>query len=351
VTTSALPHSFPIVGIVSAATRPHNGRLHHGRLRWGALLAALLLPPGCSHQEGAPPPQEDPGRGSAHLGVTSAPSPPHGQDPETSPREPGPGQDAFPVALTDAAGRAWVFQAPPTRVVSLVPSATRTLEGRGARHLLAGRTAFDTTESLAPLPSVGGGLHPNLENLLALRPDLVIRHGGQSDRATPRRLDEGGVAHLAVHTRGLDDVRALIRDLGLITDRGPQADSILEDMDARFQDIRARIAGRPPVRVAYILGGNPPWVAGPGTFIHELLAISGGENAFADLKAPYGPVSPEELLVREIHLVLAPEGSEVFLPSSALTLIRVHPDVEIPGPDLARLARELAALLHPQVFR
>ena len=287
----------------------------------------------------------------AQPGDASAPFPPEVQHPGTQPPEPGPGHPPFPAALTDAAGRAWVFQAPPTRVVSLVPSATRTLEALGARHLLAGRTAFDTIESLAHHPSVGGGLHPNLEILLDLRPDLVIRHAGQSDRATPRRLDEAGVAHLAVHTDGLDDVRALIGDLGRVTGRRPEADSILADMDARFQEIRSLIAGRPPVRVAYLLGGNPPWVAGPGTFIHELLTISGGENVFADLKAPYGPVSPEELLVREIHLVLAPEGSEVFLPSSALPLTRVHPDMEIPGPDLARFARELAALLHPQVFR
>jgi iron complex transport system substrate-binding protein len=351
VTTSRLPHSFPIVGIVSTATRPHNGGPRHLGQGWWTLLAALFLPLGCSPQEDAPAsrdevgwswaqPREDPSGPSREL-----------EHPLTPPGGVGPGHPPFPAEVTDAAGRTWVFHGPPARVVSLVPSATRTLEALGARHLLAGRTAFDTTGSLAHLPSVGGGLHPNLEILLALRPDLVIRHGGQSDRATPRRLDEAGMVHLAVHTRGLDDVRALIRDLGLITDRGPQADSLLEDMDTRFQDIRARIAGRPPVRVAYLLGGNPPWVAGPGTFIHELLTLSGGENVFADLKAPYGPVSPEELLVREIQLVLAPEGSEVFLPSSALPLIRIHPDVEVPGPDLARFARELAALLHPQVFR
>jgi ABC-type Fe3+-hydroxamate transport system substrate-binding protein len=351
VTIGAIPPSFPIVGIVSTAHRPHNGSLLVGGFRRGALFAALLLSPGCSHQEGAPPPQEDPGGSWAQPGEASSPFPPHVQHPETSPREPGPGQAAFPAALTDAVGRTWVFQASPTRVVSLVPSATRTLEALGARHLLAGRTAFDTTESLASLPSVGGGLHPNLEILLALKPDLVIRHAGGSDRATPLRLDEAGVPHLAVHTDGLDDVRALIGDLGRLTGRGPEADSLLADMDARFQEIRSRIAGLPPVRVAYVLGGNPPWVAGPGTFIHELITASGGENAFADLKAHYGPVSSEELLVREIHLVLAPEGSEVFLPSSALPMTRVPSDMEIPGPHLAHLAWKLAALLHPQAFR
>jgi hypothetical protein len=62
-------------------------------------------------------------------------------------------------------------------------------------------------------------------------------------------------------------------------------------------------------------------------------------------------VSPEEFLVREIDLLLAPEGGEVLLPSTDIPLVRVSPALELPGPNLAQAAWRLAEILHPEVFR
>ena len=118
-----------------------------------------------------------------------------------------------------------------------------------------------------------------------------------------------------------------------------------------FQDVSAIRFSRRRVKVAYVLGEHPPWVAGPDTFIHELLVFAGGENVFSDLNALYGPVSVEEFLVREIDLFLTPEGGTVSLPASEIPVVRVSPSLEIPGPDLARSAWDLAAILHPEAFR
>lgn len=329
VTIDTIPRQLPIVGIVSTAMHRHNENLGTASVGRAAALAVIVLFPGCGPQGGDPHAERDTPVGSSHQ--------------ETAP--------GLPVTVTDALGRTLAFQAPPSRIVSLVPAATRSLEALGAQDLLVGRTAYDTTASLAGLPSVGGGLQPSLEVLASLRPDLVILYAGESDRATPLHLDQLGIRYFAVRLDRIADVRKLIRHLGLVTGRGHQADSLLAHMASRFQEIQRLVAGRPPVRVAYLLGSNPPWVAGPGTFIHELLAAAGGENPFADLKAPYGPVSPEEFLARRIDLVLAPEGAEVFLPSSSIRVVRVSPDMELPGPDLAHFARELALLLHPQVHR
>jgi iron complex transport system substrate-binding protein len=149
----------------------------------------------------------------------------------------------------------------------------------------------------------------------------------------------------------MEDVRHLIRTLGAVTGRTPEAEALLTGMDEAIREVRSRIQGRAPVRVAYVLGGNPPWVAGPNTFIHEMMAAAGGENVFADLDGLYGPISLEELLVRDIDLLLAPVGGEVLLPSDDLVLVRVSPRLELPGPDMAQGVRELARILHPEAFR
>jgi iron complex transport system substrate-binding protein len=156
---------------------------------------------------------------------------------------------------------------------------------------------------------------------------------------------------MAVRLDKVENVRALIADLGKVTGLSTRAEEVAAEVESTLDEIRRQVGNEPRVKVAYVLGGNPLWVAGPGTFIDELLTIVGGENPFSDLGALYGPVSPEEFLVRDIDLLLAPEGGEVVLPSSDIPLRWVSPALELPGPDLAQAALQLAKVLHPEVFR
>ena len=232
----------------------------------------------------------------------------------------------------------------------LVPSGSETLLKLGAAELLVGRTDFDTLSALSHLPSVGGGLNPNIEALVALEPDLVIRFAGESDPSTPGALRQMGIPHLAIRPSSVADVRRIIRDLGDVTARKDAADSLLDAMSATLEEVRTRVRERPKTRVGYILGGTPPWVAGPGSYIEEILEIAGGENVFSDLETLFGPVNAEVFLIRQIDLLLASEGAEVSIPESDAPLLRVSPSVEIPGPNLASAALELARVLHPEAF-
>jgi iron complex transport system substrate-binding protein len=255
------------------------------------------------------------------------------------------------IHLVDAAGQELTFQTAPERILSLIPSASEILYALGAGSQLVGRTDFDTTALLAHLPSVGGGLHPNLEAVVGLAPDLVIRFAGGSDQATPLRLDELGIPHLALRPDGVEDIRTSIGLLGTVAQRGQQADSLLAQIDTTLSEIRRRVEGRDPVRVAYLLGGSPPWVAGPGSYIEELLELAGGINVFSDLSGLYGPVNVEVFLIREMDLILAPVGGELGIPETDVPIRRVNGSLEIPGPSLAHNAWELARILHPEAFR
>jgi ABC-type Fe3+-hydroxamate transport system substrate-binding protein len=100
------------------------------------------------------------------------------------------------------------------------------------------------------------------------------------------------------------------------------------------------------VRVAYVLGGSPPWVAGPDTYIHELIDMAGGVNVFADLAKLYGAVSPENFLAREIDVILTPDADALDPRLSRHTrLVEVSDAFELPGPSVAIAAKEVARLL------
>jgi len=208
------------------------------------------------------------------------------------------------VRFTDAAGREHELAAPARRIVSLVPSATETLRAIGASDALVGVTDYDEEGWTEDLPSVGGGLEPNLEALVALRPDAVIRFHGEQDPRTPERLDELGVRHVAVRPVSLDDLFETNRIVGELAGRSAAADSLSEAIRSGLETLADDVAGLTRKRVGYMLGGSPPWVSGPGTYVVEILRLAGGDNVFADLESPYQAISPEELRSRQIDVVL-----------------------------------------------
>ena len=269
-----------------------------------------------------------------------AQAPTRADDPEAS-------RASYPLQLVDAAGARHTFEAAPRRMISLVPSATEALLAMALADRLVGRTDYDRMPELTDLPSVGGGLQPNLEVLVSLDLDLVIRFAGDSDLATAERLTELGIPHFAVQPDGIEDVLAIIRDLGRITGASDAAGALLGEIQIDLDDVARRVATLSKPGVAYLLGGDPPWVAGPGTYIDELIALAGGRNVFDDLGPLYAPVSMEALLDRDLDLILLSNGLTAPPPLAHVPSAVLPASVEIPGPGLGQAARDIARLIHP----
>ncbi len=254
------------------------------------------------------------------------------------------------VVVVDADGERVSLPRPARRIVSLVPSATLTLGALGAATDLVARTDFDTASWAATLPSVGGGLQPSIEAIVAVRPDLVIRFGGTQDTKTPARLKELGIPQISVRPDRIQDVLHVVTLLGQVTGRSAAADSLVRSLRTRLGAVHRAVAGLPEVRTAYILGGSPPWVAGPGTYIDELITLGGGVNVFSDLGTKYASVSPEELVARHIDVVLTPPSSDFdHRLLDGIPVRTVRGALELPGPAMADAARDIARLLHPGV--
>ncbi len=268
---------------------------------------------------------------------------------ESDGRESPPAADAVGgLTLTDAEQRRVPLPGPADRVVSLVPSATLTLSALGAEDVLVARTDHDTATWTRELPSVGGGLEPSLEAIVAARPDLVIRFGGPQDTRTPVGLDRLGIPHVAVRPDRIEDVIESIRLLGRAVGRDAAAETLVREIRAVMDSIRGAGAGRPRVRVAYVLGGDPPWVAGPGTYIHELIELAGGRNAFEDLGSLYAAVSVEELIARPVDVIVTPDAGRLDPHAvGGARVAEVGADFELPGPGVADAARLLARIVHP----
>ena len=256
------------------------------------------------------------------------------------------------ILLVDATGLEVTLQEPARRIISLVPSATQILKALGVGHVLVGRTDFDNEDWVISVPSLGGGLKPNFEKIIALNPDLVVLFAGDQDPHTRSRLDDFGLTQVAIRPDRLTDLYASIILLGQATGTEPVADSIISTIKKDLTDLQRWTATRPKLRTVYLLGGSPPWVAGPDTYIDEILRLAGGRNVFSDLEFLYGPVSPEQIRFREIDVVLVSDRSQfdaMLTPGARIE--EIGNTLEFPGPNVAQAARHVAELLHRDLLR
>ncbi|MFW6175667.1 MAG: hypothetical protein ACOC7L_02465, partial [Acidobacteriota bacterium] len=82
----------------------------------------------------------------------------------------------------------------------------------------------------------------------------------------------------------------------------------------------------------------------------ELLVVAGGENALGDAGTLYAPVSVEEIIAREVDLVLVLESGSLPAPLNSLPVRRLPDGVQSPGVRLGRSARQISRALHPELW-
>ncbi|HYZ85762.1 MAG TPA: cobalamin-binding protein [Bryobacteraceae bacterium] len=266
--------------------------------------------------------------------------------------------------------------AQPKRIVSTAPSITETLFALGLGDRVVGVTNYCTYPPEAQkIAKIGSFAQPNLEAILAMRPDLVIIHKTavhSREQYAAIRLNVVEVQSVNI-TNILDSIRTIGKAAG-VERRGQE---LAASIEKELADIQQRVAGKPKTSVMYIVGRSPNAIeglvaVGGGAYLNELMERAGGSNIFKDARADYIKVSLEEVLARNPEVIIdlgdmaEPERiTEAHkkqvqalwsrYPSlRAVKSKRIHPVASniyvVPGPRLVLAAREFGRLLHPELF-
>ena len=268
-------------------------------------------------------------------------------------------------AIVDDLGRTVTVDAPPSRIVALVPSVTDLIVALGESDRLVARTRYDTDPRLAALPAVGGGLDPNIEAIVGLRPDLVIAWPG-ADQPFIGQLEAAGIAVYGAGSQSLEDQERHTRQIGRLLGVERRADSLLAHIDSSFAALATALAGVSVVSALYVAWHDPPMTTGPGTFVDSIVTVAGGRNVFDDATTDWPQVNMEEIVSRDPDVLIVPVPSTSD--SGAIAWVHQTPgwrdlravrtgrvllvDSELfsrPGPRIIDAARQLAELLHPGV--
>lgn len=220
----------------------------------------------------------------------------------------GPVSGVYPMTLTDASGARVTVRARPVRIVSMAPSVTEVLFALGLDREVVGISDSDDypPERVRGRPRVGGAV-VSLERVVALKPDLVVGMPSlQHDQLV--RLRTLRLPVLAVDAASVDGTVDLVRLLGRVTGRGPEAEGLALHLRRRAAAVRPSLR-----RTAYIeVWHEPVLAAGGSTLVDDLVTRAGGANIFGNRRG-YVPVPLEDVLSRnpQVILLLYPGGDRL----------------------------------------
>jgi len=262
----------------------------------------------------------------------------------------------------------------PRRIVSLVPATTEMLFAMGAGDRVAGVSSYDRhPPEVERLPRLGGLLDPSVERILALKPDLVVVYGTQSELR--RQLDGAGIPTFPYVHRGLADITETIRALGARVGSEREARALADRMETQLASIRSRVAGRPRPKALLVFGREPGSLrhieaSGGYGFLHDMLATAGGADVLADIARESVQMSAEMVLARAPDVIIelrygeadtGPTQASVRRAWSALPAVPavktgriyllVGDEFVVPGPRVVDAVQRLAAVLHPDGFK
>ena len=257
-----------------------------------------------------------------------------------------------PIATTqqDDLGRPVAIPARIERVVTLAPNLTEMIFAVGAGEKIAGTDDYSNfPEQVRALPKVGG-MQPNIEKIVALRPDVVFASTEGNHPNLARALSAANIPLFVIRTDRLAEIPVAMRRLGSMLD-APGAEGAARELE-RAVTAQRRTRERAPL-VLFAVWTDPLYVAGRSTFTDDLFALTGARNVVPITGWPQ--YSLESLVASPPDLILYPRGAVTpeqvdalrkRVPSLASRVVSVNEDIfQRPGPRMAEAARALNAIL------
>lgn len=263
---------------------------------------------------------------------------------------------AHALELSDDRGVTVTFAQTPQRIVSILPSLTESVCALEQCQRLVGVDRYSNyPASVRRLPVVGGGLDPNIEAIVALKPDVVIL--ATSSRAS-QRLESLGIKVVALEPKNHADVRRVLKKLGLLLDIPQEqgAERVWRVIDAGVSAAAQSLSPRAKNTRVYFEVNRGPYAAGESSFIGETLARLGVKNVVPASLGPFPRLNPEYVVRANPDLIMVGSsnmrGMVAYPGWSGIKAVREkricvfnteESDVLVrPGPRMAEAARIMA---------
>lgn len=269
----------------------------------------------------------------------------------------------YPLTVTDDLGRSVTLRQEPKRIVAMLPSHTETLIAIGAGDKLIAVDVFSNHPRNVTdrLPKVGSGYQPNIEAILALKPDLVLADESSGSRLT-EKLAAVGLTVYGGTAQTYNEVFEKIGVLGRLTNREAGATRLITRMRSELNALQRSVVNLPKVSTYYEIDPTP-YSVGPNSFIGVLIGKAGGQTVVPARLGDFPKLDPELIVKADPRVMVgltleearkrpgwsglgAVQSGRVFRPTP-----EERDALSRPGPRLPDALRALIRFLHPEALK
>ena len=257
-------------------------------------------------------------------------------------------------SVTDMAGREVKFEKPVEKAVALTASDCEIIYAIGAEEALVGRGEYcDYPAEVMDIPALTSGANTNVEQILALEPEVVFLSMMAQTTEQVDQLEKAGVRVVVSDAQDIAGTYTAISLIGQVMGKQENAQKIIDSMKATFDEIQANaLDGTKTVyfEVSPLQWGL--WTAGTGTFMNEVAQMMGLKNCFDDVEG-WAAISEEQVLERNPDYIMTitmyfgegptPEEEIMSRPGwENVTAVQNHAILNLRDNELSRPAPRLA---------
>lgn len=271
----------------------------------------------------------------------------------------------YPLTITDSYGRQVTINKKPQRIISIAPNITEIIAALNASDRLVGRTEYcDYPESIKGVESIGSLMEPNIEKIVALKPDVVIA-STHFKKESLEKLEQLNIKVVVLYgPESFDGAYDTIQKIGQIIGEADAANNIVVGMKKKVDEVASKVRDAKKPKVYYVIsyGKFGDYTAGKGTFIDKAIELAGGINVASDAEG--WKYSIEKLIKNDPDIIICSKYYDTKTGISNtpgykdLRAIKEGKLLEIDnnlldrqGPRMADGLEELAKLIHPELFK
>jgi iron complex transport system substrate-binding protein len=269
----------------------------------------------------------------------------------------------FPLTVTDDAGRRVTISKAPQRIVSLAPSQTETLYALGLGPRIVGVDQYsDFPPEAQQKPRVSGYARPDLEQVIAMAPDLVLANPIHTRTIVPE-MERLKLTVIVLNPATLDGVFESILLTGRVSGEEAAAAALVGQLRDRADGVRAKTATARSPRVFVELSPTLH-TPGEGAFLSDLIRRAGGQNVAAGIPMQWPQLGVETLLFKDPEVIIlsyagseTPDGVTARPGWQQIAAVRnnriaaIDPDLTSrAGPRVVDGLEALARAIHPDAF-
>ena len=199
-----------------------------------------------------------------------------------------------------------LLKQPAKRMVTFAPSLTELVFAAGAQKKLVGVSAYSDYPSAAKkIPVVADYTGPDLEKLLALKPDLVLAWSGGTSDQVMSKIKALHIPVCSVDIQKMEDVPQTIKAIGFLAGTQAIANKSADQFLNQYNTLRSKYENKPEVTVFYQLSNQPLLTLNKQSLVNEIITDCGGKNVFADAIARVPEVDMAAILKVQPDVIIA----------------------------------------------